>query len=225
MDIITRSEWGARAPDPRPFPTTSWSSRTGFVVHYSAADDDQSVRSIQNYQMDHNGWRDVGYNFLVDKYGRVYEGAHGTWYAIGAHVANHNTANIGVCAIGTDAQITEAQMRSIRALYDECCRRAGKALAKRYHSGMSGASTSCPGDRLRAWVRSGMPVTQPSTQEDDMTPQESDKLSDTHHATTQCFSPVDGTRIPLQVWTQQVNGEIDKLNDKLDRILTAVEAQ
>lgn len=156
MDIITRSEWGARSPRSGGFPTTSWANRTGFVVHYSAASRTQTVRAIQNYQMDSNGWRDIGYNFLVDYQGRIYEGCQGTWLAIGAHVAGHNTANIGVCAIGTDAEITPAHMRSIRWLYDEANRRAGKTLAKRYHSGMSGASTACPGNRLRSWVQNGM---------------------------------------------------------------------
>lgn len=164
MDITTRAEWGARRPDPGPFPSVGWSSRTGFVIHYSAASKTQTVRAIQNYQMDTRGWRDIGYNFLVDYRGVIYEGCQGTWSAVGAHVAGHNTANIGVCAIGTNADITEEQKRSLRWLYDEANRRAGKTLSKRYHSGMSGASTSCPGDRLRAWVISGMPI----QQEDDM---------------------------------------------------------
>lgn len=175
MDITTRAEWGARAPDPRPFPITTWAQRTGFVVHYSAANKNQTVRAIQNYQMDSNGWRDIGYNFLVRHDGTIYEGCQGTWAAIGAHVAGHNTANIGVCAIGTDADITDAHKRSIRALFEEAERRAGKALAMRYHSGMSGASTSCPGNNLRRWVQAGMPV---STEEDDMNAADFAKILD-----------------------------------------------
>lgn len=156
LNIITRAEWGARKPDPSPFSQTSWANRHGFVVHYSAASKTQTVRAIQNYQMDTNGWRDIGYNFLVDYMGNIFEGCQGTWLAIGAHVANHNTSNIGVCAIGKNTEITDAQMRSIRLLYDETTRRAGKSLLKRYHSGMDGAATECPGDRLRAWVQKGM---------------------------------------------------------------------
>jgi hypothetical protein len=178
MDIVTRAEWGARPPS-GPIAMTTWRARTGFVVHYSAANKDQTVRSIQNYQMDHNGWSDIGYNFLVDYHGRIYEGRQGTWLAVGAHVEGHNTENIGVCAIGTDADITTVQMAGVRWLYDEACRRKGSALAKRYHSQYAndprpGANvTSCPGDRLRNWVRAGMPVTPPAPppapdEEDDM---------------------------------------------------------
>lgn len=191
--IVTRAQWGARQPDPGPFPTTGWSRRTGFVVHYSAADADQTVRAIQNYQMDSNGWRDIGYNFLVRDDGTIYEGAQGTWLAVGAHAAGHNTENIGVCAIGTNADITDAQKRSIRWLYDEACRRAGRTLAMRYHSLYANDPrpgnnvTSCPGDNLRAWVRASMPVTTPvpppsADEEDDMKPYlmvlDADKVTD-----------------------------------------------
>lgn len=221
MDIITRAQWGARAPDPRPFPTTSWGSRTGFVVHYSAADASQTVRSIQNYQMDSNGWRDVGYNFLVDRLGRIFEGAQGTWYAIGAHVSNHNTANIGVCAIGTNAQITDAQKRSIRALYDECNRRAGKTLAKRYHSGMSGASTSCPGDNLRGWVQSGMPVTAPPPEEDDeLNTEQARWLEDNNYTLNAIDDPTKtgNERVPLHVFLSWVGKEMQEQRAMLERI-------
>lgn len=222
MDIVTRREWGARTPDPRPFPTTSWVSRTGFVVHYSAADDDQTVRSIQNYQMDNNGWRDIGYNFLVDKDGIIYEGAQGTWYAIGAHVSNHNTANIGVCAIGKNEQITDEQKRSIRWLYEECNRRAGKTLAKRYHSGMSGASTSCPGDNLRGWVQSGMPVqVLPQQEDDELNEQQNKWLRDSHWTLSSAINDPNGEgSIPHHVWAEWVTTQVKDLNTKLDQILT-----
>jgi len=223
MDIVTRSEWGARKPDPRPFPTTSWANRTGFVVHYSAADDDQTVRSIQNYQMDTRGWRDIGYNFLVDKHGKLYEGAQGTWLAIGVHVANHNTANMGVCAIGKDSQITDAHKRAIRELYDECNRRAGKTLAKRYHSGMAGASTSCPGDNLRAWVQKGMPMPGPvplPEEDNELNSDQNDWLKDTNYTATNIDDPTKaGTeKVPLHVWASWVGKTLVAQQEALNRI-------
>lgn len=228
MDIVTRREWGARAPDPRPFPQTSWANRTGFVVHYSAADDDQTVRSIQNYQMDSNGWRDIGYNFLVDKDGKVYEGAQGTWFAIGAHVANHNTANIGVCAIGKDSQITDNHKRAIRWLYDEACRRAGKTLAKRYHSGMAGASTSCPGDNLRAWVQKGMPKTWETQEVNDvgtLEGKQADQLRDTHFTLTSAINSPTGTgSVPHHVWAEWLTGVVKLIASKVDIDASELEA-
>src|SRR5690606_36521174 len=117
--------------------------------------DRQTPRQIQNYHMDSNGWADIGYNFLVDKAGKAYEGRG--WNAVGAHAAPHNSTHIGVCFIGRDGDATPAAKNTIRALYDEACRRAGRTLAKTYHGGLSGNSTSCPGAELRAWVQAGMP--------------------------------------------------------------------
>ena len=159
MKITTRAGWGARTPNRTIF-TTNWNNRTGFVVHYSAANKNQSVRAIQDYHIG-KGWGDVGYNFLVRaETGEIYEGRYRTWVAVGAHVAGHNTANIGVCVIGTNSDITDAAKRSLKWLYLEANRRAGRTLARNYHSKMPGAATECPGSNLRKWVIAGMPITQ-----------------------------------------------------------------
>lgn len=149
MKIISRAEWGARSPKGRD--TVSWSSRTGVVVHHSGADDDQTVKEIQRYHMDTKGWSDIGYNFLVDKHGRLYEGRG--WAVVGAHASGANTANIGICVIGDyDTRLPPAAtLDALAWFYDEACRRKGKALAVRTHR-MVGP-TECPGDQLHAWVR------------------------------------------------------------------------
>lgn len=153
MIIIPRAEWGARPPRGRTF--TAWSSRTRFVTHYSAAAHTQSVRSIQNYHMDHNGWVDVGYNFLVDRDGNLFEGRG--WDVIGAHVAGHNTESIGVCHIGQNGDHTDQSLRAIRYLYDLATSRGG-GRALRMNGHMDLGSTSCPGHELEAWVKAGMVV-------------------------------------------------------------------
>ncbi|MFG1853590.1 N-acetylmuramoyl-L-alanine amidase [Actinomadura geliboluensis] len=152
MDIISRKEWGARAPRSRS--TVSWGARTEFVVHYSEGPTTQTVRSIQDFHMDGNGWADIGYNFLVDVKGRIYEGRG--WLTVGAHAPGHNSSGIGVCMIGRDGDATAAAKRSIRAVYDEAVRRKGGGLKKLGHRDVY--ATSCPGDQLYAWVRAGMPA-------------------------------------------------------------------
>ncbi len=152
MDIISRARWGARAPRSRS--TVSWSQRREFIVHYSEGPTTQSVRSIQDFHMDGRGWADIGYNFLVDVSGRIYEGRG--WLVVGAHAPDHNTSGIGVCMIGRDGDSTAAAKRSIRWLYDEAVRRAGRNLAKLGHRDVY--ATSCPGNELYAWVRAGMPA-------------------------------------------------------------------
>lgn len=155
MEIIPRAGWGARAP--RSANTTSWSNRKTFRVHYSSANKLQTVRAIQDYHMETNGWSDIGYNFLVDYQGRIYHGRG--WDVIGAHAAGHNTESIGVCHIGKDGDHTPASLRSIRYLYDLATARGGRALAMGVHRDVN--STDCPGDQLAAWVKAGMHAGQP----------------------------------------------------------------
>ncbi|WP_018658447.1 N-acetylmuramoyl-L-alanine amidase, partial [Actinomadura flavalba] len=159
MDIVSRSQWGAAPPRSRV--TTTWSARRYFVVHHSEGPITQTVKSIQSFHMRSTrsggrGWSDIGYNFLVDHTGRIYEGRG--WTVVGAHATGYNTTGIGVCVIGRDGtDITAAARRAVRWLYDEAARRAGRPLAARGHGQL--VPSDCPGDTLRAWIRDGMPAT------------------------------------------------------------------
>lgn len=48
--------------------------------------------------MDHNGWADIGYNFLIGEDGIAYEGRG--WGIRGAHSPDYNAKSIGICIIG-----------------------------------------------------------------------------------------------------------------------------
>lgn len=118
--INSRASWGARAPKSSASvaPTLKLA-----VVHHTASSNNYSgaqvpgiLRSIQAYHMDSNGWSDVGYNFLVDRFGGIWEGRAGgtTRAVIGAHAKGFNTGSVGVSVIGnyvgvnTTAAINEA---------------------------------------------------------------------------------------------------------------------
>ncbi|GIJ22781.1 peptidoglycan-binding protein [Micromonospora lutea] len=150
--IIPRRQWGARPPVE--VTRVALAARTGFTVHYSAGPTAMTPRQIQNYHMDGNGWSDVGYNFLVDAAGRIYEGRG--WEVMGAHASGHNDTHLGACFIGSDGDVTPAVLRSMRALYNRANALTGKALAKTWHGGLAGNSTPCPGSQLRTWVQNGM---------------------------------------------------------------------
>ncbi len=64
--------------------------------------------------MDGNGWSDIGYNFVVDKFGRVWEGRAGSANSlvVGAHAEGFNTGTMGVVALGNFDQVgpTPAQL-------------------------------------------------------------------------------------------------------------------
>ena len=59
---------------------------------YTAAQSAAIVRAIELYHVKGNGWNDIGYNFLVDKYGQVFEGRIGgiERNVVGAHAEGFN---------------------------------------------------------------------------------------------------------------------------------------
>lgn len=58
----------------------------------------EQVKAIQEFHQDGRGWNDIGYHFLVDMGGNIYQGRPES--VIGAHVGGANTGNIGVCILG-----------------------------------------------------------------------------------------------------------------------------
>lgn len=145
--IVSRSQWGARAPRSRQ--TVGWGSRTEVTLHYSSGPESQTPRQIQDFHMNDNGWSDIGYNFLVDRNGTAYEGRG--WTVVGAHAAPRNTQGIGICYIGRDG-MTAAAKKAVVELYDQACAKAGRTLARKGHRDIN--STSCPGSDNYSWWKS-----------------------------------------------------------------------
>jgi flagellar hook assembly protein FlgD len=106
-NIVTRAEWGAnesyRSGSPSFGPVTMvFVHHTASGNNYSRAEAPAIVRAVYAYHTRSLHWSDVGYNFLVDRYGTVYEGRYGgvTKGAIGAQTLGFNTGSIGVSVIG-----------------------------------------------------------------------------------------------------------------------------
>jgi hypothetical protein len=78
---------------------------------YSCADSPAVVRSIFLYHVKTNGWNDIGYNFLVDKCGTLFEGRSGgvDRPVIGAHAYGFNTDSAGVAVLGTFTDVAPPQ--------------------------------------------------------------------------------------------------------------------
>ncbi len=107
--IIPRESWGADESIRRDkLPVYAPAVRFALVHHtvnsnnYTPAESAAMVRGIYVYHVKGNGWNDIGYNFLVDKYGQVFEGRYGgiEKAVVGAHSQGFNTGSVGVAVIG-----------------------------------------------------------------------------------------------------------------------------
>lgn len=158
MKIISRSAWGATPWDGQPYPTPL-SSRSHFLVHYHGGiprsdRGNANAREIEGIHLA-NGWSGIGYNFVVGQDGAIREGRG--WGLVGAHCPGHNRDGIGVyVAIGGDQEPTAAALAAVRWLYDEACRKTGRALEQGWHGRYY--PTACAGHNLIQWVKDGMKV-------------------------------------------------------------------
>ncbi|NEA99787.1 peptidoglycan recognition protein [Streptomyces sp. SID13726] len=121
--ITSRADWGADetiSPDPSEYNTDV---KAVFVHHtagsndYSCTDSAALVRGIYAYHVQSNGWNDIGYNFLVDKCGTVFEGRKGggDLPVLGAHTFGWNRESTGIAVLGdyTAAGASTAALTSV----------------------------------------------------------------------------------------------------------------
>jgi hypothetical protein len=180
--IIPRAAWGADQCAPRAAPAYG-QVQLGYVHHtvsanaYAPQDSAAIVLSICRYHRNDNGWRDIGYNFLVDRYGQIFEGRAGgvDQPVIGAQAQGYNGVSTGVANIGTFSQAaqTEAAVAATAELLAWKLSLHGAPVAgqvtvtsaggpaNRYAAGRlvtferiaghrDADATSCPGDALHA---------------------------------------------------------------------------
>ena len=70
------------------------------IIHCSATPEgkDYTVDQIRDWHVRGNGWSDIGYHFVIDRYGVVHKGR--PVEKIGAHTKGQNARSIGICLIG-----------------------------------------------------------------------------------------------------------------------------
>ena len=136
--VEPRSGWGA---DPQ---YMTWApafyATKKLIVHHTDTSNDYSdragaqsqIRAIYYYHAVTQGWGDIGYNFLIDKFGTIYEGRYSRDYAgtnpsgddlagngvTGAHTQGWNSGTVGIAMLGTftDADVTPAARQALESL-------------------------------------------------------------------------------------------------------------
>jgi uncharacterized protein with LGFP repeats len=110
--IGDRGAWGARpakdAPSSAPNVKMAFVHHTAGSNNYGPDEVPRILRADQAFHMDARGWDDIGYNFIVDRFGRIWEGRGGGMdrAVIGAHAGGFNTGSTGVAVIGTFSDTT-----------------------------------------------------------------------------------------------------------------------
>lgn len=139
------------------------------VIHHTAhkysddtRDPKEVVRATYAYHARSRGWGDIGYNYLIDQNGNIYEGRAGGEFVIGGHVYCNNVQTIGISLLGNfqEEQPTKEQLLALGKLLPR--------LAEVYDLDLTGESkfhgetspnlaghrdlgpTACPGQNLYA---------------------------------------------------------------------------
>ena len=169
--LISRTEWGA---DPfirgNPVPLAQ-PDYTRMTFHHAACCSASTyeeglaqVKAIQNFHQDVRGWSDIGYHFLMDQQGRIYQGRPfldnrrdlnvPPRLAQGAHVGGFNTGNIGVSVLGCYHppegngcmdELSPAAKDSLITMFSFLSENYGVSTPNLFGHRDQGA-TSCPGD-------------------------------------------------------------------------------
>ena len=123
--IIARRVWAQGTSPPARAPEYG-DVRMGFVHHtdnpngYRSAEVPAMLRAIYAFHRFVNGWNDIGYNFVIDSYGRIFEARAGgiDEPVVGAHAGGYNIVSSGVAVLGTftSVPISPAARNALEAL-------------------------------------------------------------------------------------------------------------
>jgi hypothetical protein len=157
---VSRGDWRADESIVHGAPGYGESAKVVFVHHtatnvtYDCADSPAIVRGIHAWDIQSRGWSDIGYNFLLDKCGTLFEGRKGgvDRPVIGAHTLGFNTNSVGVVLIGT---YTNASVVPTQAAQDTIAQLAAYKLGQ-YGNDPAGDVTLVSGESLK--FRTGQSV-------------------------------------------------------------------
>lgn len=175
---IPRSDWGENFNliNDIYIPPATLTEVTHLIVHHSATSNTSNnwpsvVAAIFNYHVFTNQWQDIGYNWLIDPEGNLYQGRGGGEDVRGAHMCGYNNNTMGICILGTFTNIDPSPhaMVMLKNLlsYKSCQKNfdpQGTADIQSYPGNMFRISghkdgcdpnyTECPGNRLYAFLPS-----------------------------------------------------------------------
>ena len=169
--IFSRAQWGADESIRNKSALRYGTINGGFVHHtvnandYTEAQVPAILRSIYAYHVKSRGWSDIGYNFLVDRFGRIWEGRYGgiDKPVVGAHTLNYNDYSFAMSAIGNfdTVQPPDVMLQAYGQLFAwklslhgvnpaSTSQKIGRGTFQAISGHRDAGSTACPGKYLYA---------------------------------------------------------------------------
>jgi len=161
--LMKRSAWNA-APARAERMTAVAVPYDRITIHHSAKESDggselsnardvaEKIKKIQTFHMRERGWGDIGYHFMIDASGQVWQGRSLDWQ--GAHAGgDDNIGNIGICVLGdfSTGSPSRESLAALEELVDTLSER-NRIGRGRVYGHMRFAKTECPGGSLMAWI-------------------------------------------------------------------------
>ncbi len=167
--IFSRAQWGADERLRDKGSLTYFEVHAGFVHHtvngnsYTREQVPSLLRGIYAYHTQSRGWSDIGYNFVVDKFGRIWEGRYGgvDRPVVGAHTLGYNEYSFAMSALGNfeTAQPSSAMLQAYGrlmgwklSLHGVSASSPSQWVGKRWFPAINGhrdaGQTACPGGNL-----------------------------------------------------------------------------
>ncbi len=161
LRAVSRASWATVAANPGKM--KAMKSVTRLTIHHEGSEKPNNdttpaqvaatLRRIQGQHKKRMGAGDIGYHFIIDRTGTVWQGRD--WRYQGAHTSGANSSNIGVMLLGNFEiqQPTAGQVASLRSLVLSLARMYGLDVRKDVYGHSDFGNTQCPGKHLKPHVQ------------------------------------------------------------------------
>lgn len=166
VSVVPRDGWGCPTGEASPLWAPFYQTPSHIVIHHTEGpnggpDASAQMRSIWHFHTYTRGWGDIGYNYLIDRAGVIYEGRAGGADVVGAHAERHNVGTVGIALLGSygTTDPPRAMLLALASLIAAVAARYGidpqgtlGGVDGRRYPALVGHrdvyNTMCPGDRL-----------------------------------------------------------------------------
>lgn len=155
--VIPRTRWAKYGPDVSQADPMQFIEK--ITIHHDGMPPtelhgmDQCARQIESIRRGHrsNGWADIGYHYVIDPDGRVWEGRPIALQ--GAHVKEYNPHNMGILVLGNfEEQQPTSQALSSLDRFVATQMHQYRVPLNRVFTHQELASTACPGRNLQRYM-------------------------------------------------------------------------